>query len=68
LEEVAHSPQPHAQGSVALEADTSSGMGSRSSARPYHGDGPNLGLDTTVNVIEELVLSQFDDEAPFTPT
>jgi hypothetical protein len=65
---MAHPPPPHAQASATLEAGTSSNAGPSSSVGPYHNDALDLGLDTMVNVIEELGLSQFDDDAPFAPT
>jgi hypothetical protein len=66
LEDGDHSPLPCGQVSVALEAGTSSGVD-----RAVLQDLITTtlrSLDTTVNVIKELGLSQFDDEAPFTPT
>jgi hypothetical protein len=67
LEDVVYPPPPHAHASVALEVSTLSGAGLSSSARPCHNDALDLALDTTVNIIEELGLSQFDDDAPFAP-
>jgi hypothetical protein len=54
--------------SAALEAGTSSGAGPSSFVGPYHDEAVDLGLNTTPNVIEELGLSQFDDDASFVPT
>jgi hypothetical protein len=68
LEDEAHPPLSRTQANVALEANTSSGAGSSSSVGPYPSDAPDLGLDTTSNVIKELGLSQFHDEAPLAPT
>jgi hypothetical protein len=68
LEDEAHPPLSRTQANAALEANTSSGAGSSSSVGPYPSDAPDLGLDTTSNVIKELGLSQFDDEAPLAST
>jgi hypothetical protein len=68
LEDVAHPPPPHDQASASLEAGTSSGAGLSTFAGHYHDDVPDLGLDTTANIIEELGLSRLDDDAPFAPT
>jgi hypothetical protein len=68
LEDVTHPPLSCTQVNVALEANTSSGVGPSSSVGPYPDDVLDLGLDTTSNVIKELGLSQFHDEAPLVPT
>jgi hypothetical protein len=68
LEDVAHSPPSHTLVSAALEAGTLSSAGPSSSVEPYHDNAPDLGLDTMMNDIEELGLSQFDDEVLFVPT